>query len=81
MKQTIIGIYEAKTHLSKYVRRVAAGDEEVIISSAGKPLVKMVTYSPSAARRMPGLLKGEVVTKPGFDELPPGFEALSGYRR
>lgn len=77
MKQTVVGIYEAKTHLSKLVRRVAAG-EEVVIASAGTPLVKMVSYSPPTSPRKPGLLKGKVVIKPGFDELPPGFEGLVG---
>ena len=76
MKQTIVGMYEAKTHLSKYVRRVAAGGEEVVISSAGTPLVRMVAYSPPSAPRKPGLLKGKIVIKPGFDELPPGFEEI-----
>jgi prevent-host-death family protein len=78
MKQTVVGMYEAKTHLSKYVRRVAAGDEEIVIASAGRPLVKMISYSPPSAPRRPGLLKGKVVIKPGFDELPPGFEAAVG---
>lgn len=58
--------------------RVAAGEEEVIISSAGKPLVKLVTYSPPSAPRKPGLLRGKVVIRPGFDDLPPGFEDFAG---
>lgn len=78
MKQTIVGVYEAKTNLSKLVRRVAAGGEEVVIASAGTPLVKMVSYTPSTAPRKPGLLKGKIVIKPGFDELPPGFDELVG---
>jgi len=81
VKQTVVGIYEAKTHLSKYVRRVAAGDEEIVISSAGKPLVKMVVYSSPSTPRIPGLLRGKVAIKPGFDELPPGFEALGAEAR
>ena len=78
MKQTVVGMYEAKTHLSKYVRRVAAGAEEVVIASAGTPLVKMISYSPPSAPRTPGLLKGKLVLEPEFDELPPGFEELAG---
>jgi hypothetical protein len=27
--------------------------------------------------RQPGSLAGQVIIKPGFDEIPPGFEALS----
>ncbi len=75
MKQTIVGIYEAKTHLSKLVRRVATG-EEVIITSAGTPLAKLVACSAPSTPRKPGLLAGKVVIKPGFDDLPPGFENL-----
>jgi prevent-host-death family protein len=76
VKQTIVGMYEAKTHLSEYVRRVADGGEEVIISVAGTPRVKMVTYSSPSLPRKPGLLAGKIVVKPGFDELPPGFDDL-----
>jgi prevent-host-death family protein len=78
MKQTVVGMYEAKTHLSRYVRRVASGDEEVVISSAGTPLVKMVAYAPPFIPRKPGSLKGRIVIKPDFDEPLPGFEAISG---
>lgn len=75
MKQTVVGMYEAKTHLSKLVRQVVAG-EEVIITSAGTPLAKLVACSAPSTPRKPGLLAGKVVIKPGFDELPPGFEDI-----
>jgi antitoxin (DNA-binding transcriptional repressor) of toxin-antitoxin stability system len=55
---------------------VASGDEEVVIASAGTPLVKMVAYAPPSTPREPGLLRGKIVIKPGFDELPPGFDEL-----
>ena len=37
----VINIQEAKTHLSRYVDKVAAG-EELVIGKAGKPLAKLV---------------------------------------
>jgi len=77
MKRTVVGVYEAKTHLSKLVRRVAAG-EEVIIASAGTPVAKLVGYSPLSVPRKPGLLKGQIEIKPGFDEPPLGFEEAFG---
>jgi len=77
VKQTVVGVYEAKTHFSKLVRRVAAG-EEVIIASAGTPVAKLVGYSPASAPRTPGLLEGKIEVKPGFDELPPGFDDAFG---
>jgi prevent-host-death family protein len=75
MGQTIVGVYEAKTHLSKLVRRAAAG-EEVIIASAGRPVAKLVPYSAPSEPRRPGMLKGRVEVGPGFDDLPPGFEEV-----
>lgn len=77
MKQTVVGMYEAKTHLSKLVRQVVAG-EEVIITSAGTPLVKIVGCSAPSTPRRPGLLEGKIVVKPGFDELPSGFAEIVG---
>jgi prevent-host-death family protein len=77
MKQTVVGIYEAKTHFSKLVRRAAAG-EEVVIASAGNPVAKLVAYSTLSAARKPGLLAGQIKIQPGFDELPPGFEGAFG---
>jgi prevent-host-death family protein len=37
---TMVNIHEAKTHLSKLVERVAAG-EEIIIARAGKPIARL----------------------------------------
>ena len=70
-------MYEAKTHFSKLVKRAAAG-EEVIISSAGIPVAKLVAYSQPVGGREPGLLRGQVKIKAGFDELPTGFEDAFG---
>lgn len=38
---TEIGVHEAKTHLSKLLRQVEAG-EEVVILRGGKPVAKLV---------------------------------------
>jgi prevent-host-death family protein len=73
MKPIIVGMHEAKTHFSKLVRRAAAG-QEVIVANAGRPVAKIVGYEPVATARTPGLLAGRILVKPGFDELPPGFE-------
>ena len=76
MKRTVVGMYDAKTNFSKLVSRAAAG-EEIIVSNAGKPIAKIVAYTPPAKPRTPGRLKGRIEIKPGFDEIPPEFvEAL-----
>ena len=61
-----INIHEAKTHLSRYARRVEAG-EEIVIAKAGKPVMKLVPYAGRQTKRKPGLLKGKVT--PADDSL------------
>ena len=72
----VVGIHEAKTNFSKLVKRVEAG-EEVIVKNFGKPVAKLVPYVPATADRKPGRLAGQITIKPGFDELPPGFELFA----
>jgi len=59
----VINIQEAKTHLSRYVDTVAAG-EELVIGKAGKPLAKLVPYKAPGQPRKLGLLAGELSEAP-----------------
>ena len=54
-----VNIHEAKTHLSRLVERVEAG-EEVVIARAGRPVARLVPYHPRREARRPGLLKGRI---------------------
>ena len=64
---TTVNIQEAKTHLSRLLERVAAG-EEVVIARAGKPVARLVPIK-SEEPRKPGLVKGRV-TDAFFEPLP-----------
>ena len=70
-------MYEAKTNLSKLVKHVAAGDE-VVLTSGGKPVAKLVPYTRPEKPRKPGQLTGKIKIKRGFDDLPPGFDEAFG---
>ena len=74
-----VNIHEAKTHLSRLLRRVAAG-EEVVISRAGKPIARLVPIEPPRAPRELGRHRGEVGIADDFDApLPPDIlAALEG---
>ena len=61
-----VNIYEAKTHFSKLLARVSAG-EEIIIAKAGKPIARLVPVEWRPARRTPGSAKGKVTISPDFD--------------
>lgn len=69
-------MHEAKTHLSRLLARVAAG-EEVLISRAGKPVAKLVPAVRSRSKRVPGRDKGRGWIADDFDApLPKDLLAL-----
>lgn len=64
MPDTIVNIHEAKTHLSRLIERVEAG-ETIIVAKAGRPKVRLVPVR-SQAPRQPGRFKGELVVDEAF---------------
>ena len=69
-------IHEAKTHLSKLLELVAAG-EEIVIGKAGKPVALLVPYKEAAKPpRQPGSMKGLIKILPGFDAADAEIENL-----
>ena len=54
-----VTIHEAKTHLSRLIRKVLEG-EEVIIARGKKPLVKLVMLEEAPERRQLGGAEGMV---------------------
>jgi len=72
---TEVNIHEAKTHLSRLLARVAAG-EEIIISKAGTPVARLVPFQSLVKKRVPGLDRGKVWIAEDFDPLPPDVQKL-----
>ena len=67
---TEVTVHQAKTHLSRLLRRVATG-EEIVISRSGQPVARLVPVAPPIDRRL-GRDRGLVVIAPDFDdELSP----------
>jgi len=64
-----INVHEAKTHFSKLLHRVAAG-EEIVIAKAGKPVAKLVPIT-SRTRRRFGVDRGVFVVPDDFDKPLP----------
>jgi len=62
---TEVGVHEAKTHLSRLLQRVAAGDE-VIITRGGVPVAKLVPVE-GGGRRVLGQDEGRYVVPDDFD--------------
>lgn len=62
----IVNIHDAKTHFSKLLRRVAAG-EEIIIARAGEPVARLVPADATHRRRELGTYAGRISWKGDFD--------------
>ena len=66
MTTPTVNFHEAKTHLSRLVDEVSAG-EELTIAKAGKPLARLVPIRPPKRVRKPGFLKGKIRIASDFD--------------
>jgi prevent-host-death family protein len=71
---SVVNVHEAKTHLSRLLERVSAG-EEIVIAKAGRPVAKLIPYLESEEPRKMGGWKGRVWIADDFDELPPDLLA------
>ena len=60
-----VNIHEAKTHLSRLLQRVAAG-EEVTIARSGVPVARLVPVEPTSKRPL-GFARGEIWIADDFD--------------
>jgi prevent-host-death family protein len=66
----VVNIHTAKTHLSRLVNEVAAG-EEIVIAKAGKPVARLLPFEPRRQPRQPDLLKGQIWIAEDFDDPLP----------
>jgi prevent-host-death family protein len=73
-----VNIHEAKTHLSRLVERVEAG-EEIVIARGGRPVARLVPMAQRTKPRALGIWKEQVWVAPDFDapipELLDAFES------
>ncbi len=63
---TSVNIHEAKTHLSRLLQRVQAG-EEIVIAKSGRPVARLVPVAPSGQRRIGDLEGLPFYIAPDFD--------------
>jgi prevent-host-death family protein len=75
---TTVNIHEAKTHLSRLLERVEAG-EEVIIARAGRPVARLIPFARPGKRTL-GLDADAEAIAPDFDAALPD-EILADFER
>jgi prevent-host-death family protein len=62
----IVNVHAAKTHLSRLLERVEAG-EEITLARAGRPIAKLVPYVARREPRRLGSLTGKIWVAPDWD--------------
>ena len=81
MSEPTVNVYEAKTHLSRLLDRVAEG-EEIVIAKSGHPVARLVPFTKRTQPRKPGGWRGKVRISKDFDTLPEEIAAaFRGERR
>ncbi|HLM86071.1 MAG TPA: type II toxin-antitoxin system Phd/YefM family antitoxin [Solirubrobacteraceae bacterium] len=73
-----VGVHEAKTHLSRLLEDVAAG-EEVVITRRGAAVASLVPVRVAGARRL-GIDRGRFVVPEDFDGPLPD-EMVAAFER
>ena len=64
-----VGVHEAKTHLSRLLNSVEAG-EDVVIHRGGKPIARLVAVFDQAPKSLIGALKGQITYDRFNEPLP-----------
>ena len=72
-----VNVHEAKTHFSRLLARVGAG-EKVVISRAGKPVARLVPFERERKKRTGGLDGGSFDVPEDFDGSLP-LEVLEAF--
>ena len=77
-KRHVVNVHEAKTHLSRLLDRVTAGDE-VVIAKAGTPVARLIPFQAGRGRVLGGD-EGRVEIVDDFDAPLPD-DLLADFER
>lgn len=75
-----VNIHDAKTHLSRLVERVEAG-EEIVIARGGRAVARLVPLQARTQPRKLGLLRGKIWMAPDWDSPDVNAEIADDFYR
>ncbi len=73
-----VNVHEAKTQLSRLLKRVAEG-EEITIARAGVPVARLIGIAPASKARPLGAMDGQIYIPDDFDAPLPADVLASFY--
>ncbi len=75
----MVNIHEAKTHLSKYLEKVAAG-EKILVCKRNVPVAQIIPVEKTLTQKRPiGLAEGEFTVPQDFNDPLPDEEIAAFY--
>jgi prevent-host-death family protein len=69
---TLVNMHDAKSSLSRLVKRAAAG-EEILIAKNGKPVARLTRLTSRKSAAMVGAFAGKLHMADDFDSIPAEF--------
>lgn len=74
---TVVSVHEAKTHLSRLIEKVLAG-EEVTVTRNKEPVIRLVSAAPPKKKPLLGAMKGRMgdIGEEAMDALPDAYLGL-----
>jgi prevent-host-death family protein len=72
---SFVNVTEAKTHLTRLIRQVMAG-EEIVITRAGEPIARLSPYQTDMRPRQGGQMRGKIWMADDFDAPDAETESL-----
>ena len=69
----IVNMHDAKSSLSRLVKRAASG-EEILIAKNGKPMARLTRLSNRKSTALIGAFAGKLHMAEDFDAIPAEFE-------
>jgi prevent-host-death family protein len=70
---TVVNMHDAKSSLSRLVKRAASG-EEILIAKNGKPMARLTRLSKRKPTALIGAFAGKLHMTKDFDAIPSEFE-------
>jgi prevent-host-death family protein len=70
----VVNVHQAKTHLSRLIQKAVRG-ESIVISKAGRPMVRVTAIEAPIRRKRLGFLVGEIQVPKDFDRM--GAETIA----
>ena len=69
---TLVNMHDAKSSLSRLVKRAAAG-EDILIAKNGKPVARLTRIAGRPSKSMLGIFAGKIHMAEDFDAIPEEF--------